>query len=63
MSPTVRSVRAGWLLCENATVHVAFGLVVLVASAVSLAALARRFGVSEPLVLTLAGMFAAFALS
>ncbi|MFD0360023.1 Na+/H+ antiporter [Nocardia sp. GCM10030253] len=40
--------------------HVAFGLVVLVASAVSLAALARRFGISEPLVLTLAGVAASY---
>jgi CPA1 family monovalent cation:H+ antiporter len=41
-------------------VHVAIGLVVLVASAVSLAALARRFGISEPLVLTLAGVAASY---
>ncbi|WP_406230073.1 Na+/H+ antiporter [Nocardia sp. NBC_01009] len=60
MSRTVRSVRAGRLLCENATVDVAFGFVVLVASAVSLAALARRFGISEPLVLTLAGVAASY---
>ncbi|MFI9503906.1 Na+/H+ antiporter [Nocardia sp. NPDC052566] len=40
--------------------HVAVGLVVLVASAAALAALARRFGVSEPLVLTLAGVAASY---
>ncbi|WP_433520300.1 Na+/H+ antiporter [Nocardia pseudovaccinii] len=40
--------------------HVAIGLVVLVASAASLAALARRFGISEPLVLTLAGVVASY---
>lgn len=40
--------------------HVAIGLVVLVASAAALAALARRFGVSEPLVLTLAGVAASY---
>ncbi|WP_228000559.1 Na+/H+ antiporter [Nocardia australiensis] len=40
--------------------HVAIGLVVLVAAAVSLAALARRFGVSEPLVLTVAGVAASY---
>ncbi|MCP2279382.1 monovalent cation:H+ antiporter, CPA1 family [Nocardia amikacinitolerans] len=45
---------------ENASVHVAIGLVVLVASAAALAALARRFGVSEPLVLTLAGVAASY---
>jgi CPA1 family monovalent cation:H+ antiporter len=37
-------------------VHIAVGLVVLVAVATALAATARRFGVSEPLVLTLAGI-------
>jgi Na+/H+ antiporter len=37
-------------------VHLAVGLVVLVAVATGLAAVARRFGVSEPLVLTLAGI-------
>lgn len=36
--------------------HIAVGLVVLVAVATALAAGARRFGVSEPLVLTLAGI-------
>ncbi|WP_174553632.1 Na+/H+ antiporter [Nocardia arizonensis] len=41
-------------------VHVAIELVVLVASATALAALARRFGVSEPLVLTLAGVGASY---
>ncbi|MGW5437586.1 Na+/H+ antiporter [Nocardia asteroides] len=41
-------------------VHVAIGLVVLVGSAAALAALARRFGVSEPLVLTLAGVAASY---
>ncbi|GAA5093262.1 Na+/H+ antiporter [Nocardia iowensis] len=40
--------------------HVAIGLVVLVASAAALAALARRFGISEPLVLTLAGVAASY---
>lgn len=40
--------------------HIAIGLVVLVASAAALAALARRFGVSEPLVLTLAGVAASY---
>ncbi|WP_327117040.1 Na+/H+ antiporter [Nocardia sp. NBC_01730] len=40
--------------------HVAIGLVVLVASAAALAALARRFGVSEPLVLTLSGVAASY---
>ncbi|WP_330255585.1 Na+/H+ antiporter [Nocardia sp. NBC_00565] len=40
--------------------HVAIGLVVLVASAATLAALARRFGISEPLVLTLAGVVASY---
>ncbi|ASF07473.1 putative CPA1 family transporter [Nocardia brasiliensis NBRC 14402] len=40
--------------------HVAIGLVVLVASAAALAALARRFGLSEPLVLTLAGVAASY---
>ncbi len=39
---------------------VAIGLVVLVGSATALAALARRFGVSEPLVLTLAGVAASY---
>ncbi|MEV0248582.1 Na+/H+ antiporter [Nocardia sp. NPDC050712] len=38
----------------------AIGLVVLVAAATSLAAIARRFGVSEPLVLTLAGVAASY---
>jgi monovalent cation/hydrogen antiporter len=37
-------------------VHLAVGLVVLVAVATGLAAVARRFGLSEPLVLTLAGL-------
>ncbi|WP_280339349.1 Na+/H+ antiporter [Nocardia neocaledoniensis] len=41
-------------------VHVAIGLVVLIGSATALAALARRFGVSEPLVLTLAGVAASY---
>ncbi|WP_063052960.1 Na+/H+ antiporter [Nocardia arthritidis] len=40
--------------------HVAIGLVVLVASAAALAALARRFGVSEPLVLTVGGVAASY---
>ncbi|MFE6922330.1 Na+/H+ antiporter [Nocardia sp. NPDC057663] len=41
-------------------VDMAIGLVVLVGSAAALAALARRFGVSEPLVLTLAGVAASY---
>ncbi|MGI5220847.1 Na+/H+ antiporter [Nocardia sp. CA-290969] len=40
--------------------HVAIGLVVLVASAALVAALARRSGVSEPLALTLAGVAASY---
>ncbi|MEU1983934.1 Na+/H+ antiporter [Nocardia sp. NPDC019395] len=40
--------------------HIAIGLVVLVASAALVAALARRFGLSEPLVLTLAGVAASY---
>ncbi|WP_067651013.1 Na+/H+ antiporter [Nocardia harenae] len=40
--------------------HVAVGLVVLVAAAVALAALARRAGLSEPLVLTVAGVAASY---
>ncbi|WP_280261148.1 Na+/H+ antiporter [Nocardia abscessus] len=39
---------------------VAIGLVVLIASAAALAALARRFGVSEPLVLTVGGVAASY---
>ncbi|WP_336082546.1 cation:proton antiporter domain-containing protein [Nocardia sp. SSK8] len=39
---------------------IAIGLVVLIGSATALAALARRFGVSEPLVLTLAGVAASY---
>lgn len=46
--------------CENARVDIAIGLVVLIGSATALAALARRFGVSEPLVLTLAGVAASY---
>ncbi|MBL1077117.1 Na+/H+ antiporter [Nocardia sp. 2] len=38
----------------------AFGLVVLVAGAVALAALARRFGIGEPFVLTVAGVIASY---
>ncbi|MET8654718.1 MULTISPECIES: Na+/H+ antiporter [Nocardia] len=41
-------------------VHVAIELVALVATATALAALARRFGISEPLVLTLAGVAASY---
>ncbi len=41
-------------------VHIAFGLVVLVAAAIGLAALARRIGVAEPLFLTLAGIAASY---
>ena len=41
-------------------VEIAIGLVVLVAAATALAALARRFGVSEPAVLTLAGVAASY---
>ncbi|WP_297625483.1 Na+/H+ antiporter [Nocardia sp.] len=40
--------------------NVAFGLVLLVAGAVALAALARRFEVGEPFVLTIAGVFASY---
>lgn len=40
--------------------HIAIGLVVLVASAALVAALARRFRVSEPLALTLAGVAASY---
>ncbi|RJO78491.1 Na+/H+ antiporter [Nocardia panacis] len=40
--------------------HVAVGLVVLVASAAALAGAARRFGISEPLLLTLAGVAASY---
>ncbi|MFI5776280.1 Na+/H+ antiporter [Nocardia sp. NPDC051570] len=40
--------------------HIAFGLVVLVAAAIGLAALARRLGVAEPLFLTLAGIAASY---
>ncbi|GAB4585954.1 Na+/H+ antiporter [Nocardia sp. IFM 10818] len=40
--------------------EVAFGLVVLVAVAVGLAALARRFGFGEPFVLTVAGVIASY---
>lgn len=39
---------------------VAIGLVVLIGAATALAALARRFGLSEPLVLTLAGLAASY---
>ncbi|WP_347567316.1 Na+/H+ antiporter [Nocardia sp. AG03] len=39
---------------------IAIGLVVLIGSATALAALARRFGVSEPLVLTLSGVAASY---
>ncbi|WTZ52717.1 Na+/H+ antiporter [Nocardia sp. NBC_01388] len=41
-------------------VNVAFGLVLLVAAAVALAALARRFEVGEPFVLTIAGVIASY---
>ncbi|MEV3960161.1 Na+/H+ antiporter [Nocardia sp. NPDC050193] len=40
--------------------HIAIGLVVLVASAAAVAALARRAGISEPLALTLAGVAASY---
>ncbi|HEY2044857.1 MAG TPA: Na+/H+ antiporter [Jatrophihabitans sp.] len=40
--------------------HLATGLVVLVAAATSIAVLARRFGLSEPLVLTVAGIAASY---
>ncbi|NKX86195.1 Na+/H+ antiporter [Nocardia coubleae] len=39
---------------------IAIGLVVLIGSAAALAATARRFGVSEPLVLTVAGVLASY---
>jgi len=41
-------------------VHVAFGLVVLVAGTVCMAALARRMGLAEPLLLTVAGIAASY---
>ncbi|WP_280335535.1 Na+/H+ antiporter [Nocardia wallacei] len=41
-------------------VHIAVGLVILVAVAVSLAALARRLGMAEPLLLTVAGVVASY---
>ncbi|MBF6327998.1 Na+/H+ antiporter [Nocardia transvalensis] len=41
-------------------VHIAVGLVALVAAAVGLAALARRLGVAEPLLLTVAGIAASY---
>lgn len=40
--------------------HLAFGLVLLVAASASIAGLARRFRLSEPLVLTLAGMVGSY---
>ncbi|MFF0490548.1 Na+/H+ antiporter [Nocardia sp. NPDC004068] len=40
--------------------HIAVGLVVLVAAAVALAALARRVGMAEPLFLTVAGIAASY---
>ncbi|UGT43600.1 Na+/H+ antiporter [Nocardia yamanashiensis] len=40
--------------------EVAFGLIALVAAAVALAALARRIGVAEPFVLTIAGVIASY---
>ena len=40
--------------------HIALGLVVLVAVATALAAVARRFGASEPLVLTVAGVIGSY---
>ena len=40
--------------------HIAFGLVVLVAVAVGMAALARRMGMAEPLLLTVAGIAASY---
>ncbi|MFQ6226400.1 Na+/H+ antiporter [Nocardia sp. NPDC002869] len=40
--------------------HIAIGLVVLVASAAAVAALARRAGISEPLALTVAGVAASY---
>lgn len=40
--------------------HIAFGIVVLLAVAVALAALARRVGVTEPLLLTVAGVIASY---
>lgn len=52
--------RADRLVCEDTPVHMAVGLVVLVAAAVLSAAAARRLGLSEPLVLTLAGVAASY---
>lgn len=40
--------------------HIAIGLVILVASAAAVAALARRAGISEPLALTVAGVAASY---
>ncbi|MBF6170862.1 Na+/H+ antiporter [Nocardia blacklockiae] len=40
--------------------HIAVGLVILVAVAVALAALARRLGMAEPLLLTVAGVVASY---
>ncbi|WP_024805207.1 Na+/H+ antiporter [Nocardia sp. BMG51109] len=40
--------------------HIAVGLVILVAVAVALAALARRLGMAEPLLLTVAGVIASY---
>ncbi|AHH18852.1 putative sodium/proton antiporter [Nocardia nova SH22a] len=68
--------RAGatrWVLCRirldvtgnprswhDGRVHIAFGIVVLLAVAVALAALARRIGMAEPLLLTVAGVVASY---
>ncbi|KAA0019467.1 Na+/H+ antiporter [Antrihabitans cavernicola] len=40
--------------------HLALGLVILVATSAALAAAAKRFGVSEPLVLTIAGVIGSY---
>ncbi len=45
---------------QDMNVHIAFGLVALVAVTVGLAALARRVGMAEPLILTVAGIGASY---
>ncbi|MDN2501741.1 sodium:proton antiporter, partial [Nocardia nova] len=40
--------------------HIAFGVVAVLAVAVALAALARRIGMAEPLLLTVAGVVASY---
>src|SRR6266700_710554 len=52
-----RHARRYW---HDTGVHIAFGLVALVAVAVGMAALARRMGMAEPLLLTVAGIAASY---